>query len=156
MESKIEWYQEVLSLEPSSRIFFHLARLFVGNGQPEEAVDTLRQGLDRNPDYIEARLLLIELLSREEREDEAREQAAILAEILKRYPAFWRAWSLTLAGGEEDFGVALEFAAAYCSGAPLTWGQIIEHGLKSLLDRLHVSRAGEPLSVSGPGPSSRH
>jgi tetratricopeptide (TPR) repeat protein len=152
MESKIEWYQEVLSLEPSSRIFFHLARLFVDNGQPEDAVDTLRQGLDRNPDYIEARLLLIELLSREEREDEAREQAAILAGILKRYPAFWRAWSQTLAGGEEDFGVALEFAAAYCSGAPLTWGQIIEHGLKSLLDRLHTSRAGEPLSVSGPGP----
>ncbi|MFW5837131.1 MAG: tetratricopeptide repeat protein, partial [Desulfovibrionaceae bacterium] len=136
MESKIEWYQEVLSLEPSSRIFFHLARLFVDNDQFEDAASTLRQGVDRHPDYIEARLLLIELLSRLGRESEAQEQAVVLAEILKRYPAFWRAWAQTLAGGEEDFGVALEFAAAYCSGAPLTWGQIIEHGLKSMLDRM--------------------
>jgi tetratricopeptide (TPR) repeat protein len=140
MESKIEWYREVLSLEPNSRVFFHLARLFVDNDRGEEAVDTLRQGLDRHPDHIEARLLLIELLSRGGQETQAKEQASVLADILKRYPAFWRAWAQTLAGGEEDFGVALEFAAAYCSGTPLTWGRIIEHGLKSLLDRLQTGR----------------
>ncbi|MGE4555277.1 MAG: tetratricopeptide repeat protein [Desulfovibrionaceae bacterium] len=161
MESKIEWYREVLSLEPNSRVFFHLARLFVDNDRIDEAVDTLRQGLDRHPDHIEARLLLIELLSRGGREDYAKEQASVLADILKRYPAFWRAWAQTLAGGEEDFGVALEFAAAYCSGAPLTWGRIIEHGLKSLLDRLQVDRdamapgmaeasAGEPAPAAEP------
>ncbi len=63
MSKKIEWYQEVLSLEPGSRVFFPLAKLFVENGMPEDAVITLCRGLDRHPDYLEARMLLVELLT---------------------------------------------------------------------------------------------
>ena len=60
MRRKIEWYQEVLALEPGSRIFFPLAKLFVEFGQFEDAERTLRQGLDRHPDSMEARLLLVQ------------------------------------------------------------------------------------------------
>ena len=46
MMDKIEWYREVLELEPSSKLFFPLARLLVEDGQPEAALETLRRGLE--------------------------------------------------------------------------------------------------------------
>ena len=58
MMDKIEWYREVLELEPSSKLFFPLARLLVEDGQPEAALETLRRGLERHPEFLEARLFI--------------------------------------------------------------------------------------------------
>ena len=54
MKAKIEWYREVLELEPGSKVFFPLARLLGQSGETQEAIRVLRMGLARHPEYIEA------------------------------------------------------------------------------------------------------
>ncbi|MBA4356123.1 MAG: tetratricopeptide repeat protein [Humidesulfovibrio sp.] len=136
MRRKIEWYQEVLALEPGSRIFFPLAKLFVEFGQLEDAVKTLRQGLDRHPDAIEARLLLIQVLSKLERIDEAQEQLATVTKPLERYPAFWSLWAQHKATQDRDFSVFLMLVASHFSGKPIKWTDVVIEGLHSLSERL--------------------
>ena len=41
MTEKIEWYKEVLELEPNSKVFFPLARLLSEAGRTDEAVEIL-------------------------------------------------------------------------------------------------------------------
>ena len=48
MTEKIQWYKEVLELEPNSKVFFPLARLLVEEGHLDEAVAVLEQGLARH------------------------------------------------------------------------------------------------------------
>ncbi|BCS86962.1 tetratricopeptide repeat protein [Pseudodesulfovibrio sediminis] len=141
MSNKIEWYQEVLSLEPGSRVFFPLAKLFVENGMPEEAVQTLRQGLDRHPDYLEARMLLVELLTELEREDEVHDQLARVIDPLRDYPAFWRGWARSLPENERDLSVFLMLVASNISGDTIKWTDVVFEGIGTLADRL----VGAPL-----------
>ncbi len=136
MRRKIEWYQEVLALEPGSRIFFPLAKLFVEFGQFEDAVRTLRQGLDRHPDATEARLLLIQLLTRLERYDEAQEQLTIVIKPLERYPAFWSLWAHRAAEQDRDFSVFLMLVASHFTDKPVKWTDVVIEGLHSLTERL--------------------
>ncbi|WP_035064577.1 tetratricopeptide repeat protein [Nitratidesulfovibrio termitidis] len=138
MKAKIEWYQEVLELEPSSKVFFPLARLLAENGQPDDAIATLRQGLDRHPEFIEARLFLIELLHSSHRDDLRDGEVGKLARLLGAYPGFWDAWSACLAAGDKgrDTALALAFlAASFRSGTQgaLSWTSVIEHGLRAML-----------------------
>lgn len=139
MKAKIEWYQEVLELEPSSKVFFPLARLLAKNGQPDDAIATLHQGLDRHPEFIEARLFLIELLHANRKGDQRDGEIGKLARLLGAYPGFWDAWSACLAAGGEgrDTALALAFlAASFRSGArcELSWTLVMEHGLRAILD----------------------
>ncbi|MBL3582743.1 tetratricopeptide repeat protein [Oleidesulfovibrio alaskensis] len=134
MNEKIKWYREVLELEPSSKVFFPLARLFSDNGQPAEAVETLRQGLERHPEHLEARMLLIECLDTLGRELEADDEAEALSDRLRRYPQFWQAWGRTLAAQPDsrDASLALDFLAASFGDTPVSWAAVIEQGLRSL------------------------
>ena len=141
MSEKIEWYQEVLSLEPGSRVFFPLAKLFVENGQPEDAVKTLLQGLDRHPDYLEARMLLVELLTELEREDEVHEQLFRVINPLQDYPAFWRGWARSLPPEQRDLAVFLMLVSSNLSGDTIKWTDVVFEGIGTLTDRL----VGAPL-----------
>ncbi|MBG0789236.1 MAG: tetratricopeptide repeat protein [Desulfovibrionaceae bacterium] len=141
MSEKIEWYQEVLSLEPGSRVFFPLAKLFVENGQPEDAVKTLRQGLDRHPDYLEARMLLVELLTELGREDEVYEQLARVINPLRDYPAFWRGWARSLPPERRDLAVFLMLVSSNLTGDDINWTDVVFEGIGTLADRL----VGAPL-----------
>ena len=141
MSEKIEWYQEVLSLEPGSRVFFPLAKLFVENGQPEDAVKTLQQGLDRHPDFLEARMLLVELLTELEREDQVHEQLARVINPLRDYPAFWRGWARSLSPEERDLAVFLMLVSSNLSGDTIKWTDVVFEGIGTLADRL----VGAPL-----------
>jgi tetratricopeptide (TPR) repeat protein len=136
MRRKIEWYQEVLALEPGSRIFFPLAKLFVEFGQFDDAERTLRQGLDRHPDSFEARLLLIQVLARAERYDEAREQLTFVIKPLKRYPAFWTLWAQQASEKDRDFSVFLMLVASHFTDKPVKWTDVVIEGLHSLTERL--------------------
>lgn len=138
MKAKIEWYQEVLELEPSSKVFFPLARLLAENGQADDAIATLRQGLDRHPEFIEARLFLIELLHASHRDDLRDGEVGKLARLLGAYPGFWDAWSACLAAGDKgrDTALALAFLAASFRSGPqgaLSWTAVIEHGLRAMI-----------------------
>lgn len=150
MSKKIEWYQEVLSLEPGSRVFFPLAKLFVENGQPEDAVKTLRQGLDRHPDYLEARMLLVELLTELGREAEVHEQLERVINPLRDYPAFWRGWARSLPPNQRDLAVFLMLVASNISGDTIKWTDVVFEGIGTLAGRL----VGAPLPPPGDCPPS--
>lgn len=93
MMAKIEWYQEVLTLEPGSKVFFPYARCLAEVGQREEALTILRHGLSLHPEFLEARVFLLALLQEAgECEACAAEMAPVLR-LFAAYPAFWEAWS---------------------------------------------------------------
>jgi len=133
---KIEWFQEVLSLEPGSKVFFALAKLFVELGELANAVTTLRQGLDRHPDFMEARLLLVQILARLDRLDEAADELDPIVDPLKGYPAFWNIWAKAEAGDRREFSVFLMIVASHLSTAPIRWTDVVLEGLNTMADRL--------------------
>lgn len=136
MKQKIEWYREVLELEPGSKIFFPLARMLAEDGQVVEAISVLRQGVARHADHTEARFLLVELLFQEgDREGLWAEVDAVSA-VLGGYPGFWQAWGERLGASPatRDAGLAVIFLAAYMRHDSLSWADIIASGLKGLLD----------------------
>lgn len=141
MEKKIEWYQEVLSLEPGSKVFFPLAKLFAETGDKEDAVKTLQLGLDRHPDFLEARMLLVQILTELGREDEVHDQLQHVVDPLGEYPAFWRAWARSIPEDKRDLSVFLMLVAANISGDDIRWTDVVFEGLSSLSDRL----VGAPL-----------
>lgn len=134
MKAKIEWYQEVLELEPSSKVFFPLARLLADNGQPANAIATLRQGLDRHPEFIEARLFLIELLHAYGDVPQRDAEVARLSGLFSSYPGFWDAWSasVTGSGANRDTAVALGFVAAAFRNGGASWTHVLQLGLQAL------------------------
>ena len=129
MMEKIEWYQEVLELEPSSKVFFPLAKLLQNNNQPKEAVATLRQGLDRHPEFFEARLMLIDLLESSGRSDEALQEVERLGSKLDLYPGFWQAWAgVCEQQGQMDVSVALRLLAVSLSGKDVSLMDVLQQG----------------------------
>lgn len=134
MMEKIEWYQEVLEIEPSSKVFFPLAKLLSGNNQVQESIAVLRQGLDRHPEFFEARLMLIDLLQQEQETAGALCEVQALGSKLSAYPGFWEAWagSVSAAGADKDMATALRLMAAFLRHDNLSWSDIINSGLSAL------------------------
>ena len=135
MKQKIEWYKEVLEIEPNSKIFFPLARMLSKDTRQDEAVAVLRQGVGRHPDHVEARLFLAELLYSTGRVIELQQEIAVLSDLFKNYPGFWRAWGEKLFDEDStrDAGLAAIFLAAFLQNLPVSWAGVIEHGLKNLV-----------------------
>ncbi|NJB66898.1 tetratricopeptide (TPR) repeat protein [Desulfobaculum xiamenense] len=131
MQTKIKWFREVLELEPASKVFFPLARLYFEDGKLEDAVSALRQGLERNPEHVEARFLLVEILHALGRGSEAAAEVESITGMLSRYPAFWKVWAESCAPRAKDAALALSFLAANFQGRSISWSQVIERGLDS-------------------------
>ncbi|WP_031485220.1 tetratricopeptide repeat protein [Maridesulfovibrio frigidus] len=140
MQSKIEWYQEVLALEPSSKVFFPLARLYVEIGNLEKAVTALRMGLDRHPDYLESRLLLVETLTKLGRDSEAKAAVAPLTRLFSSYPSFWKMWGDSVSEGNDDVAGAMAFLFSALHGNPLSWSDVMSEGIKELTGISPVSK----------------
>lgn len=171
MKQKIEWYKEVLELEPGSKIFFPLARMLAQDGQPEEALVTLRHGIDRHPDHVEARLLLVELLFEAGRTTELFQEVDKVSALFGGYPGFWKAWGKKLLSSEttSDAGLAVMFLSVFLQHRAVSWAEVIALGLKELLEEqpssLHSSSPrtetpssdkegeGAPLEEQGSVPS---
>lgn len=149
MKQKIEWYREVLEIEPNSKIFFPLSRMLAKDGRPDEAIAVLRQGVGRHSDHVEARLFLVELLYTSGRVLELQQEVDVLSDLFKNYPGFWRAWGERLfdASATRDAGLAAIFLAAFLQNMPVSWAGVIEHGLKGLV-------GGEPPRVSATVPET--
>ncbi len=150
MKQKIEWYREVLELEPGSQVFFPLAKLLAKDERPEEAAEVLRLGLSRRPDHVEARLLLVELLSHLGDTGGLDAEMARLENLLSAYPAFWQAWSGRLARRPDmqDAALAGRFLSLSLQGKPVSWAEVIEEGLRALTgaeeEPIQAARAPEP------------
>lgn len=128
---KALWYQEVLSLDPASRIFLPYARLLAENGRRMEAIEVLRAGLSRHPEFLDARLLLIEQLHAAGQDAAAGLEAAGIIESLSRCSALWDIWS-KLPGVRPDQAAMLHFfGATFRRGGP-TLADVFEAGMKAL------------------------
>ncbi|EKO40393.1 MAG: hypothetical protein B193_0855 [Solidesulfovibrio magneticus str. Maddingley MBC34] len=132
MLSKIEIYREVLEIEPNSKVFFPLARSLAEEGRQDEAAAVLSRGIGFHPDHLEAKFLLIELLTRQGKEEQADQVFADVGALLARYPSVWLLWSKTAAARAKDPSLAMLFLAHYFQNQTLTWAEVMERGLKSL------------------------
>lgn len=134
MMTKIEWYKEVLAIEPNSKVFFPLAKLLIETGDIADAQQVLAQGIDRHPEYFEAKFLLVDVLQQLGRAEESRRQVWELTTKMSGYAAFWKEWGCMLSGQEKgrDLALAVQFLAASFQGAPISWAEVIEHGLIAL------------------------
>ncbi|MDR2051076.1 MAG: tetratricopeptide repeat-containing protein [Deltaproteobacteria bacterium] len=135
MKQKIDWYQEVLTIEPGSKVFFPLARMQAENGDLEAALATLRHGLSYNSEHIEARLLFIDLLFKQGKQESIWPEVDEISHMLGGYSGFWSAWTERLAKNPQsrDAALALNFLAASLKGEVVSWSSVIEYGLERLL-----------------------
>ena len=133
MKQKIEWYKEVLEIEPNSKIFLPLARMLFKDGRPDEAIAVLRQGVGRHPDHIEARLFLVELLHSSGKIFDLQQEVDTLTVLFKKYPGFWRAWGERLSDEDNtrDAGLAAIFLAMFLQNPSISWVGVIEQGLRA-------------------------
>ncbi len=143
MQEKIDWYQEVIDLEPSSKLFFPLAKMLAGSDIPR-AVDTLQRGLEKHPEFIEARFYFIELLHKnKETEDYAarlKTQLSMLSPMLMRYAGFWQAWGNSILDESQDLssddrGLAVAFMAAMFEDESISLTDIFSAGLRTVLGK---------------------
>lgn len=148
LKAKIEWYREIHQIEPNSKLFLpfarHLAEVGVAENNPQllnEAFDVLRQGLAFHPDFMEARLFLIELLNACDCKSQCGAEVARLASLFLSYPDFWDAWREHAISENEsgDFAVALGFMSAILKDKSVSILQVLEAGLDSLRISARVS-----------------
>lgn len=128
---KALWYQEVLSLDPASRIFLPYARLLAESGRRMEAIEVLRAGLSRHPEFLDARLLLIEELHAAGQDAAAGLEAAGVIESLSQCSALWDIWS-RLPGVRPDQAAMLRFFGATFKKDGPTLADVFEAGMKAL------------------------
>ncbi len=164
MKNKIELFQELFSSDPTSKVFYPLAKLYAESGMLLQAADTLRQGLSRHPDHMEARLLFIDILNQLERADQAREEVEVLAGTLSRYPSFWSIWAARAGENSKDAAVALNFLSSHLAGKRITWADVLLKGFAAISgqflldDELEVTTTARsaapvsaPVQVESPG-----
>ena len=116
MMEKIEWYQEVLKLDPDSKVFFPLAKLLRDSQQPDKAIEVLRAGLQHSSVFLEARLLLIQILFEQSRAGECSEELSTVTGLLERYPAFWEVWAESVSEKNRDLALAIRLPYVQLSG----------------------------------------
>ncbi len=156
---KADWYREVLDLEPGSRVFLPYARLLREIGRADEASRVLQNGLAAHPEFIEARLVLIDLLHQSGNAAAAAAEVARLASLFREYPGFWDAWSAVAATPDEkpDLAVSLGFLGAMFRDNGLTLTDVLAAGLRSLRGTpgaRPAERAEAPESSAKPAPAA--
>lgn len=151
---KINWYREVLELEPGSKVFLPFSRLLVEQGYCSEAVKVLRQGLEQHPEFIEARLLLIDVLHKGDNPAECGAEVARLAVLFREYPGFWDAWSELSAadGSQADLSASLGLLGAMLRNSRVTLAEVLSAGLRAIQRSASGSAAGSLPEENVPQP----
>lgn len=153
MTSKIDIYREVLNDDPNSRVFFSLAKMLAEQGDAEEAVTILERSMGFHPGHLEARFLLVELLTRLGREDEAAESFEGLSSLLSSYPSVWTLWASRATGLSKDSSLALKFLALALGGKDVSWSSILEKGIQAASSESGgsaVEPSAEPVPPAAP------
>lgn len=89
MNDTLQLFDELLEHDPGSKIFFPLARLYRKQGHTKRAIEIVQRGIEHHPDYLEAQLYLIELLSELGDEAAAENKAQAIFSKLLSYEKFW-------------------------------------------------------------------
>lgn len=133
---KIKFYEQVLELEPESRLFFPLARLYFQQNDLRKARKVLQDGLGKHAQHFEARLLLANILIREGDIEQARQIHQRIFALLKNDRHFWESLIEILSSqGENDLSLAAAFFAGSCSDKPVTWTEVLRAGINSLTEK---------------------
>jgi hypothetical protein len=132
MTSKIEFYREVLQDDPGSRVFFPLAKMLAEQGETAEAVAILTASIGAHPGHLEARFLLVELLSRQGLADDASAAFEGLSSLLSDYPSVWTLWAAKGSGLSRDSALALRLLALSLQGQEVSWLDLMERGMATL------------------------
>ncbi len=136
MQEKINCYQEILSLEPASKLFFPLAKLYLQIDNKNKAKEILQFGLKNHPDHLEANLLLLEILWEKGEKSEATEILTRITSSLKKYLGFWLAWAEKSKDEENlDLATSLHFIAFNLSGNISNLSQMLFQGSQALLNK---------------------
>jgi tetratricopeptide (TPR) repeat protein len=89
MNDTLHLFDELLEHDPGSKIFFPLARLYRKQGHTQRAIEIVQRGIEHHPDYLEAQLYLIELLSELGDAAAAENKAQAIFSKLLSYEKFW-------------------------------------------------------------------
>ena len=130
MIAKIEWYEEVLALDPGSKLFVPFARCLVEQGMRDRAIEVLRAGLAVHPEYMEARVLLIHLLDESGDVEASCAESRRVADVLMGYPGFWKALGDAVSQTRgSDVALCLRFVAVALRNPSVTLAGMVARGL---------------------------
>lgn len=162
MDDKLTFFEQVLELDPDSKLFFELARLYFEHNQIPKARDTLSKGLKRHPQHFEAKLLLATILTHEGEQEQARQICRDIFALFRTNRDFWNNLSTILYNqGEKDLSLAAAFFARSGSSRAITWADVLQAGLDSLGEKFDHSQPfnAEDISVTDdsqiPDPASQ-
>ncbi len=130
MIDKLELYKEIVELDPNSRVFFTYAQLLEKESRIDEALDALALGLEKQPDYIEARLYYIDLLARNDKLESAHIQLNKFTEIFKKYPGFWYTWSTLTASENPTISSTLALLSTFFTNPTISFVEILQAGIE--------------------------
>jgi len=129
-DDKTKFYEQVLELEPESRLFFPLARIYFEQNQIRKAKQTLENGLNRHPRHFEARLLLATVLIHAGDQNRARQIYMDIFSLFREDRLFWENLTDILSGrGEKDLSLAAAFFARSGSDKAFTWTDVLKTGM---------------------------
>ncbi len=151
MNEKIAWFEEMLTLEPNSKLFLPLAQAYLQQTRTADAAGVLQKGLAFHPEHLEARLLLVQCLAEMNDWDAAQEQSRHLATTISAFPIFWELWAKqSTSEANHDVALALRLLSMFLRGETIHWGNILEQGLKSVIfqnEPVHDSPSKRDVSV---------
>jgi tetratricopeptide (TPR) repeat protein len=134
MTAKIAWYEELLALEPNSKLFIPLAQAYILEKRIKDAALVLQKGLSFHPEHLEARLILIQCLARLDDHEAAKRETQRLVNVLADHPIFWNLWAeISKQSANQDTAMTLRLLAKLLSGESINWGNVLEQGLKTML-----------------------
>ncbi|WP_461833370.1 tetratricopeptide repeat protein [Desulfothermus sp.] len=108
LDERIKLFEEILEQDPSSKLFFQLAKLYLEKDKIDKSISTLKMGLSKHPEHMEARLLLIDLLTKNNMENEANLHIEKIHSILTKYTSFWKNWAELLSkNGNYDLALII-------------------------------------------------
>ncbi len=131
MNDKFIWYKEVLDIEPQSRLFLPLARILADDGLLEEAKAVLGNGLSYHVHFVQARMLLAEVLQKLGKKDEAESQFALVAGEFRENASFWQSFANTAAKNKDE-SVIRRMMSLQLRNVPTEFSDIMSRGLDSL------------------------
>ena len=129
---KSSLYREVLAIDPGSRIFLPYARMLAAEGQYDAAAEVLAKGLSAGPEFLEARLFLIEVLHNAGRDNAAIVEASSIIDALSAAPAFWKIWSRHPGVRADQAAMLLFLSACMRSSHPVSLSDVFEAGIHAV------------------------
>lgn len=113
MDEKIKLYEEMLSLDPASKLFLRLAELYFEKGAYGRALEVLKRGLEGHPEYLEARFCLLRVCQVLELEEQADQIIKEVVSLFEKNIDFWFYWSKFLQKkGQKDLALLVGLLGA--------------------------------------------